>query len=112
MVQEKLSKGETIALENNDGILVLKWKDKRVIFALSAIHSIGFVTVQSRRNPNKKAMKPTLIAEYNKHKCSIDLSDQMASYANPARRNIRWFQKLAVELLLSTAVTNAYTYNL
>ncbi|KAF9806464.1 hypothetical protein SFRURICE_001259 [Spodoptera frugiperda] len=70
--------------------------NKRDVFALSTKHYIGFVTVQSRRNPNKKAMKPTLIAEYNKHKCSIDLSDQMASYANPARRNIRWFQKLAL----------------
>ncbi|XP_039751370.1 piggyBac transposable element-derived protein 4-like [Pararge aegeria] len=108
VVQEKLNKGEMIALENNDGILILKWKDKRDVLALSTKHSVGFVTVTSKRNRNKKVMKPTLIADYNKHKCSIDLSDQMASYANPARRTIRWFQKLAIELLFSTAVTNAF----
>ncbi|XP_060810815.1 piggyBac transposable element-derived protein 4-like [Amyelois transitella] len=99
VIQEKLKKGEMIAMENSDGILVLKWKDKREVFALSTKHSIGFVSCKSKRNPNKTVLK---------HKCSIDLSDQLASYSSPARRNIRWFQKLAVDLLFSTAVTNAY----
>lgn len=53
-------------------------------------------------------MKPKVIAEYNKHKYSIDLSDQLASHCSPARRNIRCFQKLPVDLLFSIAVTNVY----
>lgn len=108
VIEEKLKRGEMVALQNNNGVLVLKWKDKHDVLALSTKHSNGFVTVTSKRNPNKRVMKPIAITEYNKHKCSIDLSDQLASYSSPARRSIRWFQKLATDLLFSTAVTNAY----
>lgn len=108
ILKQKLKKGEMIALENNDGIHVLKWKDKRDVLFLSTKHSADFVTVKSKRNPRKVVMKPKAIVDYNKHKCAIDYSDQMASYTNPARRSVRWFQKLAVELLFSTAICNAY----
>lgn len=108
VVGEKLKKGEIVAMENDKGILVFKWKDKRDVLGLSTRHKVGFVTVTSKRNKNKSSLKPTAIADYNRHKCSIDLSDQMGSYSNPSRRNIRWFQKLAIELLLNTSVTNAY----
>lgn len=89
VIQEKLKKGEITALENDDGVLVMKWKDKRDVLALSTKHSVNYVTVKSKRNPRKTVMKPALIADYNNHKCYIDLSDQMASYANPGRRSIR-----------------------
>ncbi|XP_060807395.1 uncharacterized protein LOC106135789 [Amyelois transitella] len=108
VVGEKLKKGELVAMENEKGILVFKWKDKREVLALSTKHKVGFVTVTSKRNKNKCSLKPIAIADYNKHKCSIDLSDQMGSYCNPSRRSIRWFQKLAVELILNTSVINAF----
>ncbi|CAG5020280.1 unnamed protein product [Parnassius apollo] len=106
--KEKLKKGETCVMENNDGVLVLRWKDKRDALALSTRHTPGFVNVRSRRNRNKVTMKPTLIATYNSHKCSTDYSDQMGSYSNPARRSLRWFQKLAIELLFITSLINAF----
>nr|XP_034839973.1 piggyBac transposable element-derived protein 4-like [Maniola hyperantus] len=108
IISTKLHKGEMIAKENDDGILVLKWKDKRDVLALSTKHSVGFVTVRSKRNRRKTALKPSVIAEYNKYKSAIDFSDQMGSYCNPLRRNVRWFQKLGIELLLTTSVVNAY----
>ncbi|KAF9806465.1 hypothetical protein SFRURICE_001260 [Spodoptera frugiperda] len=108
VIGEKLKKGEMVAMENYSGVLVFKWKDKRDVLGLSTRHKVGFVTVTSKRNKNKSALKPTAIADYNKHKSSIDLSDQLGSYSNPSRRNIRRFQKLAIELLLNTTVINAY----
>lgn len=87
VIQQKLQKGEMIALENDDGILVLKWKDKRDVLALSTKHSTGFVTCKSKRNRNKIVMKPTVIADYNRHMCSIDLSDQLASYSVVSKTN-------------------------
>ncbi|CAG5023328.1 unnamed protein product [Parnassius apollo] len=108
ILKEKLKKGDTCVMENNDGLLVLRWKDKRDVLALSTWYTPGFVNVRSRRNRNKLTMKPTLIADYNRHKCSIDYSDQMDSYSNPARRSLRWFQKLAIELLFSTSLINAF----
>uniref|UniRef100_S4P9J6 PiggyBac transposable element-derived protein 4 n=2 Tax=Pararge aegeria TaxID=116150 RepID=S4P9J6_9NEOP len=108
LLKEKLKKGETCVMENNDGVLILRWKDKRDVLALSTRHTPSFVSVRSKRNRNKVTMKPTLIADYNRHKCAIDYSDQMGSYCNPARRSLRWFQKLAIELLFSTSLINAF----
>ncbi|CAG4929546.1 unnamed protein product [Parnassius apollo] len=102
ILKEKLKKRETCVMENNDGVLGLRWKDKRDVLALSTRHTPGFVNVRS------VTMKPTLIADYNHHNCSIDYSDQMGSYSNPARRSLRWFQKLAIELLFSTSLINAF----
>lgn len=46
LLKEKLKKGETCAMENDDGVLVLRWKDKRDVLALSTLHLPGFVNVQ------------------------------------------------------------------
>ena len=49
---------------------------------------------------------------YNGTKQGIDVSDQMASYHCALRKTIRWYQKVAIELLLGTAVVNAmHLYN-
>ncbi|CAH2100833.1 unnamed protein product [Euphydryas editha] len=90
VTQEKL-KGVITALENDDGVLVLKWKDKRDILALFTKYSVSNVTVKSKRNLRKTIMKPALIADYNNRKCSIDLSDQMSSYTNPLGRDKRGY---------------------
>ncbi|KAL0868284.1 hypothetical protein ABMA27_007814 [Loxostege sticticalis] len=57
ILKEKLKKGETCVMENNDGVLVLRWKDKRDVLALSTRHTPGYVNVRSRRNRNKVTMK-------------------------------------------------------
>lgn len=36
-----------------------------------------------------------------------DLSDQMASYSSPLRKSVRWYKKLAIDLLLNTSLINA-----
>lgn len=57
---------------------------------------------------NKVTVKPTLRADYNRHKYAIDYSNQMCSYSNLARRCLHWFQKLAIELLFCTYLINAF----
>ncbi|CAG5041429.1 unnamed protein product [Parnassius apollo] len=42
VVDSKLKPGEVIAMENERGICVLKWKDKRDVLMLSTKHSKGF----------------------------------------------------------------------
>ena len=44
---------------------------------------------------------------YNKSKQGIDISDQMSSYHTALRKSIRWYHKVAIELLCGTAVVNA-----
>jgi len=44
--------------------------------------------------------------DYNRIKQGVDLADQMSSYHSPLRKSIRWFHKLAVELLLGISIVN------
>jgi hypothetical protein len=51
--------------------------------------------------------KPSAVVYYNKGKVGIDLADQLASYSTPLRKTIRWYHKVAFELLLNTSLINA-----
>lgn len=105
VISTKLKRGEIVAKENNQGITILKWRDKRDILVLSTKHSSEMVNVECRSG-NK--IKPQIIVDYNRRKAAVDLSDQMNAYNNPLRRTIKWYRKLAFELLLNTTVINSY----
>lgn len=65
---------------------------------LSIKHSAEMTTV------NKKSYsceKPKIVVEYNLGKSSVDLSDQMIAYSSSLRRTVKWYKKLAIELLLN-----------
>jgi len=48
-----------------------------------------------------------VVVDYNTGKSSIDLADQMASYSNPLRRSLKWYRKVAMDLILNISVVNA-----
>lgn len=109
VVDSKLQKGETMAMENKDGVTVLKWKDKRDVLMLSTKHSDKIAVVVKK---GKQIRKPKVILDYNKSKESVDMSDQMGAYSSPLRKTLKWYRELAIELLLNTAVVNAWVmYN-
>ncbi|KAL6417637.1 hypothetical protein ACFW04_011818 [Cataglyphis niger] len=101
VVAQKLKRGDVIARENKNGVTVLKWKDKRDVLMLSTKHSAEMTTIQ-KRNCTKE--KPRMVVEYNLGKSSVDLSDQMVAYCSPLRKTIKWYRKLAIELLLNTCI--------
>ena len=137
----KLKRGEMISREDENIIVVLKWKDTRDVRMLSTKHKPVFVEVtrhnrrQSRekeeedtgvdvdvpgpsnapvtesRNRRRCSMvtrqKPEAVVAYNKGKSGIDLSDQMASYATTLRKEVKWYRKLGIKLLLGLTVVNA-----
>ncbi|GBP71846.1 PiggyBac transposable element-derived protein 4 [Eumeta japonica] len=45
---------------------------------------------------------------YNKAKGAVDLSDQMTSYSSPLRKTVKWYKKLGIELILNTALVDAW----
>lgn len=102
VVNKKLKKGEVAAMENKDGITVLKWKDQRDVLILSTKHDDEMVEKNRTRIPK-------VIIDYNQGKSSVDLSDQMGAYSNPLRRSVKWYRKIAFELLLTTSMVNAFT---
>lgn len=100
----KLKRGEHIARESDDGITVMKWKDKRDVLVLSTKHSDRFLTITKR---GKAVLKPKIVIDYNRAKGAVDLSDQMAAYSSPLRKSVKWYKKVGINLLLNTAVVNA-----
>ena len=124
VLKKKLQRGEMVAQEESHGILVLKWRDTRDVYVLSTKHGPDMEKVYtSRRRPllaanalstsnttpsTRSKLKPKAVIEYNKSKAGIDLSDQMGAYAPVLRKGIKWYRKLAFELLLGVAVVNAY----
>ncbi|CAH2009459.1 unnamed protein product [Acanthoscelides obtectus] len=106
VVDKKLKKGETGAAESNSGIIIQKWKDKRDVLTLSTKHTDELLIIRSGNNI--ELQKPAAVVDYNKHKAYIDLSDQMKSYATSLRRGVKWYRKLAIELLIGSALVNAH----
>lgn len=102
---KKLKRGEIISKENTRGINIMKWKDKRDVLILSTKHTDTMEEVQSR---GSTTLKPRAVSDYNRGKSSIDLSDQMSSYNTALRKTIKWYRKIAIELLFGTSMINAH----
>lgn len=105
VIEKKLKVGEAIAEECSQGVIVQKWRDKRDVLILSTKHANEMVTVRRR---GTEIQKPRNIVEYNKYKSYIDISDQLKAYNTCLRRSLKWYRKLAFELLTGTAVVNAH----
>lgn len=106
VTQRKLKRGESVAAECQEGIVVLKWRDKRDVLCLSTKHTDEMVNIPKR---GQEVLKPRIIVEYNKCKAFIDLSDQVKSYNTSLRRSLKWYRKLALELLTGTSLVNAHS---
>lgn len=104
-----LKKGELVAQEYANGIVVLKWKDKGDVRMLSTKHAPVMIshsnqeddpnmpsTSRTKRRKSIVKAKPLAIIEYNKGKAGIDLSDQMVSYGSTLRKGLKWYRKLAI----------------
>lgn len=128
VMNAKLKKGQMVSKQDSNGIVILKWKDKRDVYLMSTKHEPSFAAVEettmddpndtavedleepgpsTRGKKKKKIQKPIGIIAYNKGKAGIDLSDQLSSYATTLRKGVKWYRKLAMELLLGMCIVNA-----
>jgi hypothetical protein len=110
VVQKKLKRGEVYGLQSNNGIKLIKWKDKRDILMISTKPSHSAVVVETRKinRLNERIMKPQVVLDYNEGKQGTDLSDQLSAYYTCLRRSIKWYHKVAFELIFGTSVVNSY----
>ncbi len=110
VVQKKLKRGEVYGLQSNDGIKLIKWKDKRDVLMISTkpSHSATLVDTQKTNKANECIMKSQVSIDYNKGKQGVDLSDQLSTYYTYIRRTKKWYQKVAFEMIFGMSVVNAY----
>lgn len=107
-IQEEVGKGEMAAVGNSDGITLIRWR------GLSKPKSVLLLTTLHEDTNNIKythkgqeILIPEAFEYYNKAKCPVDVSDQMASYSSPHRRTFKWYLRFAIELILNTSLVNA-----
>jgi len=88
---KKLKKGEIVAYQKRK-TMVLQWKDKRVVTALSTIHNNEMVNIQK----NKKTIeKPRVVVDYNGTMRGVDRVDQhLADYPIPRKRGKKYYRKI------------------
>ncbi|XP_015185948.1 PREDICTED: piggyBac transposable element-derived protein 4-like [Polistes dominula] len=107
----QLQRGEIISREDDNGIVVLKWKNIRDVSILSSKHApvmvpISDSSILSSRRPPKT--KPLAVIAYDTVRSGIDRNHQMVSYATTIRKSIKWYQKLAIHFLIGITVINAH----
>lgn len=104
-MKHKLKKGKIVAQKSNTGILILKWKDKKDVLMLSTKHEDNIRQIQTKIGTEVR--KPEVVLDYNRGKGLVDVSDLKSSYHAPLRRSMKWYRKVAFEILLNTIVINA-----
>jgi len=107
VINVKLKKGEIKSSQNENNIVVMKWKDKRNVLMLSTTHKDNLVATTNKRV--QQLFKPQMVLDYNKAKGFVDISDLRSSYHSPLRRSLKWYKKIAFEILLNTCLLNAIT---
>ncbi|KAL4154119.1 hypothetical protein QTP88_001952 [Uroleucon formosanum] len=84
VVQKKLKKGQVIAQQSDRDTMI--------------------ETINKRGQTTKK---PEIVIDYNKGKALVDICDQRSSYHSLLRKSMKWYRKVAIEIILSTSVLNA-----
>ena len=110
VLQEELGRGEVYGLQNKDGIKLIMWKDKQDVLMISTrpSHSASVVDSGKTNFQNERIMKPQVVLDYNEGRQGTDLSDQLPAYCTCLRKSIKWYRKVAFELVFGTALVNNY----
>ncbi|XP_072380638.1 uncharacterized protein [Diabrotica undecimpunctata] len=107
---KKLKKGHIYGEQNENGVRVLKWVNKRQVLMISTVpHQTDKQIPSGRKNrQGEEVLKPPAIIEYNQAKKGVDISDQMSSYYTCLRKTLKWYKKVIFEIILGTCVFNAW----
>ena len=110
-MKAKLRKGEMVASTAEEGMMALKWMDKRPVHMLSTIHDDSVVTKQRRTrlapDGREEIRKPHAVEGYNRHMGGVDKSDQLLSYYGFGHRTVKWWRRAWFHLI-DMAVVNSY----
>ena len=110
VVQQNLRRGEVYGLQNKEGVKLIMWKDKTNVLMISTRPSDSATVVDTGNinSKNERTMKPQVVLDYNAGRIGTDLSDQLSSYYTCLGRSIKWYRKVAFELVFGTALVNSY----
>ena len=98
----RLQQHEVVAFDNGK-VVVLAWKDKRVVKALTTKHDASVCSITRRQRGGNRDVevisKPVAITDYNDHMAGVDKMDQMISYYPCTRKSMKWTTKVFCYLM-------------
>lgn len=68
-----------------------------------------FLCLSTTNKRAQQLFKPQMVVDYNQAKGFVDISDLRGSDYSPLRRSLKWYRKIAFEILLNTSFLNALT---
>lgn len=107
--QKKMTRGQMFAKRKGD-LLVLSWKDKRVVTMLTTKHKGSqqeMTSVQSKWPNQPPTDKPNMVLDYTKHMGAVDRSDHIISSYQFLRKSKKWYRKMFF-WLLEVSIINSY----
>ena len=81
------------------------WRDKRDMCMLTNIHDLP--SEDNFRDEHGNAIKPAIVADYNRHMGYVDRADRMANSYTASCQTWKWTEKLFFHLLGLT-ILNSY----
>lgn len=100
----KLKKGEKVE-RYAEGVMVGKWRDKRVVTYISTEFENTMAMSSNRQGEVRKTPLP--IIQYNANMKGVDHNDQLLAYYPCDHKSLRWYKKVFIHIL-QMIVTNAY----
>jgi len=94
-----------IRVRTRGDLSAVVWKDKSDVRLLTNIHDPPREGNYCDEHGN--AIKPTIVADYNRHMGYVDNTDRMANSYTASRRTWKWIKKLFFHLL-DLAIVNSY----
>ena len=87
--KKKLKRGEIAFYSSIDGLLALKWQDKKEVKMPSSMHTAEMVNTQKTHRNGEDIIKSQCVLSYNEGMGGVDRSDQRASTYQCVRKCVK-----------------------
>lgn len=106
---KKMKRGETCWKVSTDGLVAIKWMDRRSVLLLANFQNPSLLETASRRNKEGVAQDipcPKIVKDYNKHMGYVDRFDMLKSLYEIDRKSHKWWHRIFF-YLVDACVVNA-----
>ena len=104
-------KTHEVVARDNGKVVVMAWKDKRIVKAITTKHDSSLCYIERRKRGGhgevESIPKPCAIDDYNQNMSGVDQMDQMLAYYQCTRKSMKWTKKLFF-YLTEICVHNAF----
>ena len=107
-LQVEKGKHKCIMIEKN--IYLTKFNSNKETYLISTKYPKIKVT-KKKEWSGKEYYLPKVVDQYNYNKVGVDLADQINSYSQQSRKTVKWYRKVAFDMILGVSISNIFLIN-